>query len=146
MEHGLAQSLGGAMSDMTFAQAFGDAKWSNKRQTKSLGNRDIEGIKAEGKMSSYEIPAGEIGNANAIVVTDENWVSLDLQITVYSKHSDPRSGDRIYRVSNLKREEAAASLFTVPADYKLRDVAQEIKDLKIEQFEKMEKLPKADKK
>lgn len=109
---------------------FGDAKWANKRQTKTLGNKDFDGIKAEGKQTSFEIPAGEIGNANPIVVMDETWFSPDLQITVYSKHSDPRSGDKVYRLNNIKREEVAANMFSIPADYKLRDIAKDIKDLK----------------
>ncbi|MFZ6801306.1 hypothetical protein [Undibacterium sp. Di24W] len=119
----------GAMN-ASLANVFGDAKWASKRQTKALGSKDFDGIKAEGKQSSFEIPAGEIGNTNPIVVSDETWFSPDLQITVYSKHSDPRSGDRIYRLSNIKRDDIAASMFAVPSDYKMRDIAKDIKDAK----------------
>jgi hypothetical protein len=70
---------------------------------------------------SYEIPAGEIGNRNAIVVSDETWYAPDLQVTVYTKHSDPRSGDTVFRLDSLKREEPAASLFSVPSDYTVKD-------------------------
>jgi hypothetical protein len=103
------------------AGAFGDMKWASKATTKDLGARDFNGIKAEGKLRSYEIPAGEIGNRNAIVVSDETWYSPDLQVTVYTKHSDPRSGDTVFRLDNLKREEPAASLFSVPSDYTVKD-------------------------
>jgi hypothetical protein len=103
------------------AGAFGDMKWASKASTKDLGTRDFNGIKAEGKLRSYEIPAGEIGNRNAIVVSDETWYSPDLQVTVYTKHSDPRSGDTVFRLDNLKREEPAASLFSVPSDYTVKD-------------------------
>ena len=44
----------------------------------------------------------------------------DLQVTVYTKHSDPRSGDLVFRLENVKREEPAAALFAVPADYTVR--------------------------
>jgi hypothetical protein len=104
------------------AGAFGDMKWSAKASTKDLGARDIEGVKAEGKLRSYEIPAGEVGNRNPIVVSDETWYSPELQVTVLSKHSDPRSGDNIYRMAGIKREEPAAALFTVPSDYTVKDV------------------------
>lgn len=104
------------------AGAFGDSKWSSKATTKDLGTRDIDGIKAEGKMRSYEIPAGEVGNRNAIVVSDETWFSPELQVTVLTKHSDPRTGDNIYRLGSIKREEPAASLFAVPSDYAVKDV------------------------
>jgi hypothetical protein len=112
--------LRGALGPV-MAGAFGDMKWASKASTRELGSKEIEGIKAEGKLRSYEIPAGEVGNRNAIVVSDEIWTSPELQVTVYTKHSDPRSGERIYRLDNLKREEPAASLFTVPSDYTVKD-------------------------
>lgn len=99
------------------AGAFADRKWSAKATTRELGTREIGGIKAEGKMRSYEIPAGEVGNRNPITVTHETWYSPELQVTVYAKHSDPRTGERSYRLENVKREEPGASLFTAPADY-----------------------------
>lgn len=103
------------------AGVFGDMKWASKATTKDLGTRDFDGIKAEGKLRSYEIPAGEIGNRNPIVVSDETWYAPDLQVTVYTKHSDPRSGDTVFRLDNLKREEPAPALFTVPSDYTVKD-------------------------
>jgi len=121
------EANGMAMRDMQARLApltagmFGDMKWSSKAITKDLGTRDINGIKAEGKLRSYEIPAGEIGNRNAIVVSDETWYSPDLQVTVYTKHSDPRSGDTVFHLDNLKREEPAASLFSVPSDYTVKE-------------------------
>jgi hypothetical protein len=101
----------------------GDFRWTGKATTKDLGTRDMAGVKAQGKLRSYEIPAGEIGNAKPIVVSDESWWSPELQITLYSKHSDPRSGDNIYRVENLRRDEPSAALFTVPSDYTVKDLS-----------------------
>ncbi len=122
--HSLQFAPGGDMQIHlgALAGAFGDSKWSSKATSKDLGTRDIDGIKAEGKVRSYEIPAGEAGNRNPIVVTDETWFSPELQVTVLTKHSDPRSGDNVYRLASIKREEPAAALFTVPSDYKVKDV------------------------
>lgn len=103
------------------SSAFGDMKWSLNAETKKLGTREMNGVQADGTLRSYEIPAGAIGNRNPITVSDENWYARDLQITMYTKHSDPRSGDVEFRVEKLKREEPPAALFTVPADYKVRD-------------------------
>jgi hypothetical protein len=114
------------------AGAFGDMKWAAKATTKELGTREMEGVKAEGKLRSYEIPAGEVGNRNPIVVSDETWYSPELQVTVYSKHSDPRSGDSIYRLANLKREEPAAALFSVPSDYTVKDALANVKKTLVE--------------
>jgi hypothetical protein len=102
--------------------AFGDAKWASKATSKDLGSREMDGVKAEGKLRSYDIPAGEVGNRNPIVISDEFWYSPELQVTLYTRHSDPRYGDTIFRLQGLKREEPAAALFTVPADYTVRDV------------------------
>ncbi|MES2315925.1 MAG: hypothetical protein V4631_00385 [Pseudomonadota bacterium] len=107
--------------------AFGDMKWSTKSTTKDLGTKEIDGVKAQGKLRSYDIPAGEIGNRNAIVVANETWYSPELQVTVLSKRTDPRSGERSYRLVGLKRDEPAAALFAVPSDYTVRDVAAMVK-------------------
>lgn len=104
------------------AGAMGDMKWAGKATTKDLGTREIEGVKAEGKLRSYEIPAGEVGNRNAITVSDESWYSPELQVTLLTKHSDPRVGASTYRVTSIRREEPAAALFTVPSDYTVKDV------------------------
>lgn len=114
----------GAPLGQALANALGDAKWKKNMVRKDLGTKAFDGVKAEGKLRSYEIPAGEIGNRNAIVVSDETWYAPDLQITVYAKHSDPRSGDTVFRLENLKREEPAAALFSVPADYTVKDASE----------------------
>lgn len=102
--------------------AFGDMKWARNAIKRELPPRDIDGVKATGLMRSYEIPAGEVGNRNAIVVSDETWYAPDLRITLLSKHSDPRTGDSVFRIENLKREEPAPGLFVPPSDYKIRDL------------------------
>ncbi|MFD2365552.1 hypothetical protein [Pseudoduganella sp. GCM10020061] len=109
------------------ARASADSKFARNATVKDLGTRNFEGVKAEGKMSSYEIPAGEVGNVRPIVVTDETWYSPDLQVTVYSKHSDPRYGDRIYRLENIRRAEPSAELFAAPSDFDIKDPAERLK-------------------
>ena len=100
---------------------FMDSKWSSKSITTPLGAKDFDGVRAEGKSVSYSIPAGEIGNKNPIVVSTETWTSPELQVVVYSKHSDPRTGDSIYRLANVKRGEQPASLFVIPEGYSVRE-------------------------
>jgi hypothetical protein len=43
-----------------------------------------------------------------------------LSVVVFTRHADPRSGERIYRLENIKREEPSAELFKVPVDYALK--------------------------
>ncbi|WP_184238083.1 hypothetical protein [Massilia timonae] len=101
--------------------AANDGKWSAKAVTRELGGRDFSGLRAEGSQRSYTIPAGEIGNRAPIEVSSETWYSPELQVTVYHKRSDPRSGDVVYRLDKLKRGEPPAALFSVPSDYTVRD-------------------------
>jgi hypothetical protein len=107
----------------SLSDAFGDMKWAKKATRRDLPPREIDGVKATGQLRSYEIPAGEAGNRNAIVVSDETWYAPELRITLSSKHSDPRTGDAVFRIENLKREEPAPALFVVPADYTVKEIA-----------------------
>lgn len=119
----IAGAVSGALADM---------KWANKAVSRDLGTREFDGVKAEGKLRSYEIPAGEVGNRNPIVVADERWYAPDLQVTLYSRHSDPRSGDYIYRLEGIKRGEPDAALFAVPPDYQVREFGRRSPSAKAE--------------
>jgi len=85
--------------------------------TSNLGTKEFDGVKAEGKGTSYTIPAGEIGNRNPIIVSTETWYSPELQVTVFSRTVDPRQGETIYKLANIRRAEPAADLFKVPEGY-----------------------------
>lgn len=83
----------------------------------SLGRQTIEGIEAEGTRVTVTIPAGEIGNERPIEIVSEQWYSAGLGVLVMSRHSDPRSGETTYRLTNIDRTEPAKHLFEVPAGY-----------------------------
>jgi hypothetical protein len=85
----------------------------------SLGTRQIEGVAAEGTRSTTTIPAGQIGNLNPIQLVTERWFSKELQMAVLLTRRDPRSGDTVYRLTNIVRAEPPPDLFTVPADYRV---------------------------
>jgi hypothetical protein len=88
--------------------------------TTSLGSRDFEGVRADGTKTTWTIPAGRIGNEKPIEIVSERWYSPELMIVVHSRYSDPRSGERIYRLEGLKRGEPAADLFRPPAEFEMR--------------------------
>jgi hypothetical protein len=88
--------------------------------TTSLGTQTINGVTAEGTRTTRTIPAGAIGNANAIVITNERWYSPDLQMVVMSKRSDPFSGETTFQLTNIQKQEPDATLFQVPADYAVK--------------------------
>ena len=87
----------------------------------SLGRQLVEGVQADGTRITITIPVGEIGNERPIQIVRESWYSPDLQMVVMSRHNDPRSGETIYRVTNINRTEPAKSLFEVPAGYTISE-------------------------
>src|ERR1043166_9152572 len=82
-----------------------------------LGKQNIEGVEAQGTRVTITIPAGEIGNERPIEIVNERWYSTELQMDVMTRHSDPRTGETTYRLTNINRSEPSKSLFEVPSDY-----------------------------
>jgi hypothetical protein len=121
---------------------------SNKPEnlkTEALGKQNIEGVEAEGTRSTFTIPAGEIGNEQPINIVTESWYSPELQVTVMRKHSDPRQGEMIYRLTNIRRVEPDASLFSVPADYTVKENLPSKMRLDMEREIVREKMKKPEK-
>jgi hypothetical protein len=98
-----------------------DEAVSDSAAHEDLGRQNIEGVVANGLRSTTTIPAGDIGNLQPIKVVSEQWFSPDLQVLVMTRHTDPRSGETIYKLQNIVRAEPDRSLFTVPADYTLKE-------------------------
>ena len=92
--------------------------------TEDLGSETMEGVPVTGTRTTRTIPAGEIGNEKPIRIVTEVWTSPDLKTIVYSKRTDPRMGEQTFKLTNIVRAEPDASLFTVPADFKLTDGPQ----------------------
>jgi hypothetical protein len=93
-------------------------------KTESLGKQMIEGVEAVGTRSTITIPVGRIGNDRPLKIVSERWFSPQLQIVVLSKHNDPFSGENVYRLSSISREEPPLTLFAVPADYRISEEHQ----------------------
>jgi len=92
-------------------------KWETR--TEQLGVQNFEGVDAEGTRTITTIPADAIGNERPIEIVYERWYSKELQMIVYSKHSDPRFGEQTYRLTNVNRNEPDPSLFQVPNSYRI---------------------------
>jgi hypothetical protein len=115
-----------AKGEMQFKRGIADPKMREVKERTGLRNEDlgtqtVEGVSAVGTRTTFTIPAGQIGNERPIEIVDERWVSPDLQTVVMTRHSDPRSGEVVYRLTNINRAEPDHSLFEVPADYTLRE-------------------------
>jgi len=90
-------------------------------RSESLGRQVISGVPADGTRTTLTIPAGQIGNAQPIQVVTESWYSADLQLTLLSRRSDPRSGETVVQLSNLSRAEPSSMLFVVPGDFQIAE-------------------------
>lgn len=94
---------------------------ASSEQKEDLGTQTIDGFVAKGTRSSHVIPAGQIGNQKPIMVTTESWYSDDLGMTLLRVHNDPWTGEVTTKVTNVRRGEQDASLFTPPADYTIEN-------------------------
>jgi hypothetical protein len=94
--------------------------------TEDLGSQTMEGVLVTGTRTTRTIPAGEIGNERPINIVIEVWTSPELQTVVMSKRTDPRMGEQTFRLTNIVRTEPDASLFAVPADFKVLDAPQRV--------------------
>jgi hypothetical protein len=86
-------------------------------KTTSLGTKTMDGVTADGTRITRTIPAGQIGNAQPIVITTENWYSPDLQMVVSMTRTDPRFGTTTYQLTNISRADPPQSMFVVPQDF-----------------------------
>ena len=82
-----------------------------------LGSQLLEGLLVTGRRITWTIPVGAEGNDHVVRVVTETWDSSAMGITLLNKSSDPRSGDVVKRMTNLRQTEPDPALFQVPADY-----------------------------
>jgi hypothetical protein len=111
----------GIMMQRTFT-----ANDQGKVTTEDLGTQTMEGVQVTGVRTTRTIPTGEIGNDRPITIVTEVWTSPDLKTIVYSKRTDPRMGEQTFQLKDIVRSEPDASLFTVPADFKIADGPQNV--------------------
>jgi len=83
-----------------------------------LGTQEIAGVSCQGKRETVTIPAGKVGNERPIEIVGESWYSPDLHTVVLRKHSDPRVGETVYRLTDIKTGEPDPALFQIPSGYK----------------------------
>ena len=86
-----------------------------------IGTQPLDGLTLTGIRKTHTIPSAMSTAGKDVVIVDEYWYSPDLSIYMIIKHNDPRTGEQIVAVSNVERHEPAASVFAVPANYKIID-------------------------
>jgi len=119
-----AQRVAGRGLEPRVADGRGRGANNPNVKTESLGRQLIEGVPADGMRRTMTIPAGSIGNEQAIQIINETWYSPELQATILSRRSDPRSGETTFKLTNISRAEPPRTLFDVPVDYKVSEMSR----------------------
>jgi hypothetical protein len=88
--------------------------------TVDLGTETINSVSATGTQVTETIPAGAMGNAQAITIVRTTWFSTDLRVPVEVKTSDPRFGTTDMELTSILQAEPDPSLFTVPSGYTVK--------------------------
>jgi hypothetical protein len=83
----------------------------------NLGSQTIDGIEAVGNRTTMPAPGG------SGVVTRDEWVSLDLHLTILVVVTGPISV-ATGKIANLSRTEPEPALFQIPLDYAVVDESQ----------------------
>jgi hypothetical protein len=117
----LAEAKAVAEQGALYNQDMVKVKMAAAKAGEPLGKQMMEGVQAEGTRHVTTIQPGDIGNDRPIQITTESWYSPDLKLTVMTKHSDPRTGDESFRLTNINRTEPAPYLFQVPAGFQVSD-------------------------
>jgi hypothetical protein len=87
-----------------------------KPESEDLGKRMIEGIEVEGRRTTTTDK-----DQASFVVTEEEWYSKDLRVTLSSVFSGPDE-KHTARLRNIDRSEPDARLFAIPADYRIQEM------------------------
>jgi len=97
----------------------------NPVRTENLGEQTILGFRTTGTRVITTLPAGQIGDDRPIDIVSEQWFSPDLELVMRSLHRDPWAGEFTTTVTRISRGDQSATLFEVPASYKVIDAAEE---------------------
>ena len=84
-----------------------------------IGRRVIEGVEAEGVRVTSPLPANAGGGERPGRVVYERWYSHELRRDVLIRCTDPRFGEAVFRLTEIRRAEPSADLFRIPADYRV---------------------------
>jgi hypothetical protein len=86
-----------------------------------LGSDLVSGVETIGTRETTTLEAGTIGNDRAISIVKEFWYSQQLRINVIEKRRDPSYGTQVFTVSPINLGEPDATLFDIPADFRIDD-------------------------
>lgn len=88
--------------------------------SEDLGPATISGRPTTATRITRTIPAGAIGNQQAIAVTRTVYMSPDLKVPLQIVSEDPRFGTSTMTLTNIVQAEPEAALFQIPSGYAVK--------------------------
>jgi hypothetical protein len=101
--------------------AAGPERQTDLDLLRQIADGNEQGMAAEGTRVTTTIPIGAVGNDRPILVVAERWYSRELLINLRTERHDPRTGDVIFQLTNIRRTEPQRSIFQVPAGYTIKN-------------------------
>ncbi len=89
-------------------------------ESEDLGPSIVNGRQATATRTTRTIPAGSIGNQQAITVTRTVWMSPDLKVPLQIVSEDPRFGTTTVTLTNIVQAVPDAALFQIPSGYAVK--------------------------
>jgi len=88
--------------------------------SEDLGPATISGRPATVTRTTHTIPAGAIGNQQAITETRTVYMSPDLKVPLQIVSESPRFGTTTTTLTNIVQAEPSAALFQIPSGYAVK--------------------------
>ena len=86
-----------------------------------LGTETVAGLQLHGTRKERVVPASLSGTGKEITITDEYWLSTELNVYLIIRHNDPRTGEQTIGIVDVNRREPDSATFQIPAKYKVVD-------------------------
>ena len=86
-----------------------------------LGEQTVGNTRLQGTKKVWTVAAAMSGTGSVVEIVDQYWYSPDLSVYLIVQHDDPRTGEQIVAVKDVKREEPDVSVFVVPTRYRIVD-------------------------
>ena len=120
-EAGTVRSKSGSSQPASIAAQPGPEPVREQIATEHLGTTSIQGYEAAGHRTSTTIPAGQVGNDQPIVTSEETWWSkgLGFSLVLRSVRDDPRTGTETREIVSLTLGEPDPALFRPPEGYEV---------------------------
>jgi hypothetical protein len=107
---------------LTERERYDEAKLA-KQNTEELGKKTIAGLASTGMKITRIVPIEKEGNTLPLTYIEELWISDDYGVITMDRKIDPILGTTTYEVTKFSPGNPDVSLFRVPSDYQMTDVA-----------------------